>query len=195
MAMPGSTRPCAARGAHADAAHGFDAAADGDVLHARHHLRGGEIDRVEARGAEAVDLHARHLLAEACLQRRGARDVAACLADRVDAAEHHVLDQYRIEIVAPADRIERRHGEIDRRHLVQRPVRLAASARCANGVDRYRLQPWRSSQGDLVQPRIESGRDRRCRIGRCTVPIWHGRHFVIVRTFPSASPSSSRRPS
>ena len=88
-------RPCAARRAHADAAHGFDAAADGDVLHARHHLRGGEVHGVEARGAEAVDLHARHLLAEAGLQRRGARDVAARLADRIDAAEHHVLDQLR----------------------------------------------------------------------------------------------------
>ena len=37
-------RPCAARGADADAAHRFDAAADRQVMLAAHHLRGGEID-------------------------------------------------------------------------------------------------------------------------------------------------------
>ena len=41
----------------------LDAAGDRHVVLARHHLRGGEVDRVEARGAEAVDLHARHGLA------------------------------------------------------------------------------------------------------------------------------------
>ena len=108
----GIDRPCAPRGAHADAAHGFDAAPDGDVLHAGHDLRGREIDRIESRSTEAVDLHARNFLAEACLQHGGTRDIAACFADRVDAAEHHVLDQFRIEIVSPANRIEGRHREI-----------------------------------------------------------------------------------
>ena len=89
----GIDRPCAARGAHADAAHGFDAAPDGDVLHAGHHLRGREIDRIEARSAEAVDLHARNFLAEARLQHRRTGDIAAGFADGVDTAEHHVLDQ------------------------------------------------------------------------------------------------------
>ena len=53
----------------------------------------GEIHRVEAGGAEAVDLHARHLVAEARHDRGHARDVAAGLADRIDAAHHHVVDQ------------------------------------------------------------------------------------------------------
>ena len=126
--------PGAARRPHADPAHRFDAAADGDVLHARHHLRRREVHRVEARGAEPVDLDARHVLAEARLQDRGAGDVAAGFADGVDAAEHHVLDDLGIESVALPDRIERRHGKIDRRHLVKRAVGLAATARRAHGV-------------------------------------------------------------
>ena len=98
-----------------------------------HDLRGGEIHRIEARGAEAVDLHARHLLAEAGLQHRRAGDVAARLADRIDAAEHDVLDQRR-----DRGRCARRmassvgDGEIDRRHLVQRR-RRACRARGACG--------------------------------------------------------------
>ena len=57
--MRGIDRPGAAGGADADAAHGFHAAADRHVLLPGHDLGRGEIDRVEARGAEAVDLHAR----------------------------------------------------------------------------------------------------------------------------------------
>ena len=82
----------------------FDAAADRHVVLAGHDLGRGEIHRVEAGGAEAVDLHARHAVAEAGDERRGARDVAAGLADRIDAAEHHVVDQRRIELVAVLDR-------------------------------------------------------------------------------------------
>ena len=74
----------------------LDAAADRHVVLAGHHLRGGEVDRIEARGAEAVDLHARDRVAVAGVERRGARDVAARLADRIDAAEHHVIDQRRV---------------------------------------------------------------------------------------------------
>ena len=131
----GIDRPRAARCPHADAAHGFDAAADGDVLHAGHDLRGREIDRIETGGAEAVDLHARNFLAEAGLQHRRAGNVAAGFADRIDAAEHHVLDQRGIEIVAPPNGIEGRDREIDGRHLVQRAIGLAAPARRANRVE------------------------------------------------------------
>ena len=95
---------------------------------------GGEIHRVEAGCAEAVDLHARHLVAIARDDRRGARDVAAGLADRIDAAEHHVVDQLRIELVALLDRRQRLRRQIERGHLVQRAVGLAAPARRAHVI-------------------------------------------------------------
>ena len=91
--------------------------------------RRGEVHRVEAGGAETIDLHARHAVAETGDQRGRARDVAARLADRIDAAEHHVVDKRGVELVAILDRGERLRREIERGHLVQRSVGLAAPAR------------------------------------------------------------------
>ena len=92
-------RPGAAGGADADAAHGLDAAANRHVVLAGHDLGRGEIHRIETGGAKAVDLHARHLVAVARHDRGDTGDVAAGLADRIDAAQHHIIDQHRIEIV------------------------------------------------------------------------------------------------
>ena len=112
----------------------LDAAADGHLVLARHDLGGREIDRIETRGAEAVDLNARHLIAVTCDKCCRARDVAAGFAHRVDAAEHHVIDQFRIETVALFERAERLGGEIERGDFVQGAVRLAAPARRAHVV-------------------------------------------------------------
>ena len=101
---------------------------------AGHHLGGGEIHRVEPGGAEPVDLHARHLVAVARHDRRDARDVAAGLADRIDAAQHHVVDQLGIELVALLERGERLRRQIERGDLVQRAVGLAAAARGADVI-------------------------------------------------------------
>ena len=67
-------------------------------------------------------------------ERRRAGDVAAGLADRIDAAEDHVVDLLRVEVVALADRAQRRLGKPQRRHLVQRTVLLAAAPRGADVV-------------------------------------------------------------
>ena len=112
----------------------FDAAADRHVLLARHDLRGGEIHRVEPGGAEAVDLHAGDAVAIAGNERRGARNVAAGFTDRIDHAEHDVIDQHRVEIVARLDRAECLAGEIERGDLVKRAVHLAAAAGCTHVI-------------------------------------------------------------
>ena len=52
-------RPGAAVGAHRHARHRLDAAGDDQVLPARAHLLRRDVHRLEARGAEAVELHAR----------------------------------------------------------------------------------------------------------------------------------------
>ena len=99
-----------------------------------HDLRGGEIDRIEPRGAEPVDLHARHLLAEARLQNGRAGDIAAGFADGIDTTEHHVFHQFRVEIVAAADGVEGGDGQIHRRHLMERAIGLSPPAGRANRV-------------------------------------------------------------
>ncbi len=127
-------RPGAAGGADADAAHGFDAAADRHVVLAGHDLRGREVDGIEPGGAEAVDLHARNAVAVAGHEGGGARDVAARLAHRIDATQYHVVDQLGVEGAALLDGGERLGGEIERRHLVQGAVDLAAPARGAQMI-------------------------------------------------------------
>ena len=127
-------RPGVAGRADADAAHGFDAAGDDHVVLAGGDRGVGEVDRVEAGGAVAVDLHARHGVREAGGEDGVAGDVAARLADRIDAAEDHVVDDRRVEVVAVADRGQRAGGEHRGRDFVQGAILLAAAARRADVI-------------------------------------------------------------
>ncbi len=99
-----------------------------------HHLRGGKIHGIEAGSAEAADLHAGHALAEAGLQRGEAGDVGSRLADRIDHAEHDVIDDVFLQIVAFLQRLQRHGGKRQRRDFVQRAVGLAAAARGAHVI-------------------------------------------------------------
>ena len=85
----------------------FDAAGNDDLVGALRDLGRAEIDGVEARGAEARDLHARRLGVVAGLEGGGARDHRAGLADRIDAAEDDVVDRAGVEPVAVAQRFQR----------------------------------------------------------------------------------------
>ncbi len=118
-----------ARRAHADAAHGLDTAADRHLLLAGHDLGCGKVHRIKARGAEAVDLHARHLRAIASLERHGAGDIGRGLAHRIDAAEDNILDEARLQPVAAFQRLQRLRAKLDGRDLMERAIGLALSAR------------------------------------------------------------------
>ena len=112
----------------------FGAAADHQFMLAAHDLGGGKVHGIEAGGAEAADLHAGHGLAEARLQRGKARDVAAGFADRIDHAEHDVVDDVLAEIVAVLERLQRHGRQRQRGDFVQGAVGLAAATRGADVV-------------------------------------------------------------
>jgi hypothetical protein len=101
---------------------------------ARHDLGGGEIHRLEARGAKAVDLDARHFLAVVGGNRGRAGDVAARLAHGIDTAKNDILDEDRVEIVPLPDGDEALAGQFERGDLMQRSVALAAPARGADVI-------------------------------------------------------------
>ena len=130
----GIDRPGTAGRADAHPAHGFDAAADRQLLLSGHDLRGGKIHGVEARRAEPIDLHAGHAVAVAGNQRRDARDIGSGLADRIDDTHHHVIDLSRVEPIAALDGAERLARQIERGHLMQRTIDLAAAARRAHVI-------------------------------------------------------------
>src|SRR5262249_60009100 len=62
------------------------------------------------------------------------RHSAARLADRIDTTKYHVVDERRVELVALLHRRQRLCRQIERGHLVQRAIRLAASSWCANVI-------------------------------------------------------------
>ena len=78
----GVHRPGAAVGAHRHPRHRLDAAGEDEVLEAGAHLLRGQVDRLQAAGAEPVDLDAGHRVRQAGGERRRPGDVRALLADR-----------------------------------------------------------------------------------------------------------------
>ena len=121
----GVHRPGAAVGAHRHARHRLDAAGEDEVLPAGGDLLRGDVDGLEARGAEAVELDAGDGVGQAGLDRGGLGDVGALVADRRDAAEHDVVDAVRVELLV-ADRASRASGR--RRG---RPAWSRAGSRCS----------------------------------------------------------------
>ena len=123
-------RPRAAVGAHRHARHRLDAAGQHEVLPAGRDLLGGDVDGLQAGGAEAVELDARDGLRQPGLDRGGLGDVGALVADRRHAAEHDVVDPPWIEaLVAREQLVHQADDEVHRLGRVQRPVDLAPAAR------------------------------------------------------------------
>ena len=84
-------------GGDGDLRHLLDATGDNDILHARHDGLGGKVNSLLGGAALAVDRRARHMLGQPRREPARAGDVAGLAADRVEAAEHHVLDGARVD--------------------------------------------------------------------------------------------------
>ncbi len=103
-----------------DHAHVLDATGDDEVLRAAHDSLRGEVHGLLGRAALPVDRRARHLLGETRREPTGAGDVAGLRTDRVDAAEHDVVDGRRIEVVAGDQCFQHVGAEVGRVDLAQR---------------------------------------------------------------------------
>jgi hypothetical protein len=109
-------------------AHGFDTAADEDIALLGDDRLGRLIDRLERRGAVAVDRDAGHFLREASEQHRHARDIAVVLARLIAAAGVDVIERGR------GDTGSRHQGLIDigqeivRAHRGQRAAEFSYGA-------------------------------------------------------------------
>ena len=154
----GVHRPGAAVGAHRDARHRLDAAGEHEVLPAGGDLLRGDVDGLQARGAEAVELHAGDRVGQAGLDRRRLGDVGALVADRRDAAEHDVVDPRRVEFLVADERlVHQADDQVDGLGAVQRAVELALAARRADRIENQCL--GRCHRSDLPCRRT-SGRGR-----------------------------------
>ena len=99
------------------------------------------------RAALAVDRHAGHVVGQPGDQPRRARDVAGLRADRVAAADDHVVDGARVDAGALDQRREHVGAEVGGVHRGQRAAALAD--RGADGVDD--VASLMASSGDPVQ--------------------------------------------
>ena len=133
-------RPGSAVGAHRHPRHRLDAAGEHQVLPARGDLLRGDVDRLQARGAEAVELDAGDRVGQPGLDRGGLGDVGALVADRGDTPEHDVVDAVRVEVrVAAQQLVHQADDQVDRLGRVQgavdlprpRGVRIASKTRAS----------------------------------------------------------------
>ena len=108
-----------------DGAHVLHAAGDHEVLGAGHDALGGEVHRLLGRAALPVDGHAGHVVGQPGDQPRGAGDVAGLGADRVAAAEDHVVDGARVDAGAGHQRADRVGGEVGGVDAGERAAALA----------------------------------------------------------------------
>ena len=126
--------PCAAVGAHRDAAHRLDAAGQHQVVPAGPDLLRGGVHGLQAGRAEPVELESARGLGQLGHQRRGAGDVAALVTDRGHDAEDDVADQVLVQVgVAAAQLVDQADDQVDRLDLVEGAV-LVLAARRANGL-------------------------------------------------------------
>ncbi|MND92835.1 hypothetical protein D3C80_850090 [compost metagenome] len=130
----GVGRPGAAVRAHLDPAHALDAAADGDVRLAEDDLGRRRVHGFQARGAEAVHLHARHRLGQTGVDGGDAGDVGALFGDGGHAAQDDVVDQASVQVVAVAQGLKHLGRQRDGGHFMQAALGVAPPARGPHGV-------------------------------------------------------------
>ena len=118
---------------HRNPRHQLDAGRDRDVIGAGDHPLRGEVDRLLARPALAVDRRAGDLLRPAGGEHGVTPDVDALLADLHHAPHDDVVDVGRIDSGPIDDRVERRGGQVDR--VMVREHAIALSERRPHGAD------------------------------------------------------------
>jgi hypothetical protein len=115
-------------------AHALHAARDHQVFPAGAHLLRGHVHGFQARGAEAIELHAGAAVIPAGLERRDLGDHRALFADGRDHAHDDVVHLARVEIVAALQLAQHAGQQVDGLDFVQAAVFLALAARGADGV-------------------------------------------------------------
>ena len=119
-------------------AHLLDAARDHDLARAGHDFVGGEVDRLQARSALAVDRGACDLDREPRQQRDHAADIQPLLARLVGASPDHVLDFGRVEFaIALEQAAHAHHCEVVGADVLVIAVLVGAADWRANSVNDY----------------------------------------------------------
>src|SRR5690606_15608688 len=134
------------RRTHRRARHHLDAGGDRDVVGAGDHALGGEVQRLLARAALAIDRGGGHRLGPPGGEHGVATDVQRLLADLHHATHDDVVDERRVEIVALDERLEHVGGEVGGVPVLEASV--APSTGGPYGVDDHGVGHGGSLDGD-----------------------------------------------
>ncbi len=132
-ALGAAERVTGHRRADRDHAHVLDAAGHDEIGGAAEDGLGGEVDRLLRRAALAVHGDAGHRLGQARGEPGGAGDVAGLRADRVHAAEDHVVDGFGVGVGAVEDGLDDVRAEVGR--VRSGEAAAPAGDRRADGLD------------------------------------------------------------
>jgi hypothetical protein len=124
--------PRTAIAAHGNPRHGLHAANHDQILKTGPDLHCPQVHGFQARGAEAVDLHARHV--DSPVGHQGSRlgDVGALVADRCHAAQHDVVNLTGVQLIARLQGRQQSRHQIYRFDAVQRSIGLALASGVRN---------------------------------------------------------------
>ena len=128
-------RPGAAVGANGHAAHALDAASHYQVFPARTHLLRRQVHGLQARGAEAVDLHARRGESPPRLDGRHLGQHRSLFTHGRDDAHDNVVHCGRVKTLARLQLSEQASQQRDGLDFVQAAVFFAFAARGAQGFE------------------------------------------------------------
>jgi hypothetical protein len=101
------------------AAHVLGAAADGDVAVAQQDGLAGADDGLQARAAQAVDVHGRRFLGAAAVDGRHAREVHVARLGVDHVAEHHVAHVLALDAGAGDGLLDHGGGQVDGGDVLQ----------------------------------------------------------------------------
>jgi len=102
--------------------------------------RSSQVDRLDARCAEAIDRHSRDVVTPTAEQCRGLGDVGALLVVLRGAPDDDVVDGARIETRPGADLLVEAHQQLRRRVVEQPALRRCLTPRRADGVGDERFR-------------------------------------------------------
>lgn len=128
--------PGAAVAAHRHARHRLHTTGEHQVVPAGTHLLCADVDGLQARGTETVELDTTGGVGQAGRQHRGAGDIATLVADRGHDTQHDIADQVLVQVgVTVPDLLDEADHQVQRLDLVESAATLLAARRTDGLVD------------------------------------------------------------
>ena len=141
-------------------AHVLHTAGDDEVHRSAHHGLGGEVHGLLGRAALTVDRRAGNVLRQARREPARAGDAASLRPDRIDVAEHDVVDRARVDARAIDEGLDAVRAEVGGMDGGEAPPRRPTGERTASTMNASGMIPNVPAVSRKGRPRGTSARSR-----------------------------------